>query len=953
MTFSRPFATTAGVAALVYALTAAPAWAAPKKPSAAIPFAATAAPLSTLVKGVSIPYEQFTLANGLRVIVHTDRKTPVVATSVWYGVGSGHEPKGRTGFAHLFEHLMFNGSGNYDGEFFLPLEEIGATNENGTTWLDRTNYFQNVPTPAIELALFLEADRMGNLLPAVTQAKLDNQRGVVQNEKRLGDNQPYGLVNYALQGTLFPEGHPYHHSTIGSMADLDAASLDDARDWFKQFYGPNNAVLVLAGDIDAKAARPLVEKYFGAIPRGPDVKRPAGGIPTRTSETRVELKDRVPTTRITFAWATPGLLTRESALLDIAATILADGASSRLHDALVRNEQLAVSVNARALDFVQSNIVSLTLDVKPGVDAAKAEARARELLAKFIADGPTVDEVTRAATRTTAANIRGLEQVGGFGGKAVTLAEGALYAGDPGFYKKQLASFASAQPQDVRKAASEWLTKGAAVIVTSPGERGEKELALAGVASQRQAPEQKPELTETDRSKLPKVNPQTTLTFPTVERAMLSNGVKVTFARRAAVPTVSIAAVFDAGSAADTKDKTGLQRLTLNTMREGAGGRNGREISAELERLGANLTTNFAADTTQIAISALKPNVIASVALLTDIIRTPTFAQKDIDRLRSIQLAAIAQEESTPNGIAQRALRPLLYGADHPYGLVSALGVRESVSGFGRTDLVDFHAKWLRPDNMQIFVVGDATLAELTPILEKAFGSWAPPTGAAKGSKTFPATAPQGQSKILLIDRPNSPQSVILAATQAGVKGRDNPIALDLANYTLGGSFTSRINYDLRETKGWSYGAGSGLSLTAREDVAYTVNAPVQADRTAESILSIKQQIQDFAGARPVTKEELSRAIASNTLSLPGTFETAGSVLSALQANSNLGRPDEYWTAYPGRVRALGQADITNAARTRLDPDKLIWVVVGDAKVVEPQLGKLGMPVEIRRAIVK
>ncbi|MBU6372289.1 MAG: insulinase family protein [Alphaproteobacteria bacterium] len=952
MNKSRLFAA-AAVAVLALAAATAPTAVAAPAAQPAAPAAIAPAPLSTLVKDVNIPFEQFTLKNGLRVIVHTDRKTPVVATSVWYGVGSGHEPKGRTGFAHLFEHLMFNGSGNYDGEFFLPLEEVGSTNENGTTWLDRTNYFQNVPTPALELALFLEADRMGNLLPAVTQDKLDNQRGVVQNEKRLSDNQPYGLANYAIQGTLFPEGHPYHHSTIGSMADLDAASLDDVRAWFKQYYGPNNAVLVLAGDIDAKTARPLVEKYFGAIPRGPEVKRPAGGIPERTTDTRVELKDRVPTTRITMTWATPGLLKKDSVLLDVATTVLADGSSSRLHNALVRDEQLAVSVSGRSLDFVQANMISISVDVKPGVDAAKAEARARELITKFLAEGPTADEVTRAATRTTAANIRGLEQIGGFGGKAVTLAEGALYAGDSAFYKKQLSWYAGAKPADVQKAAQAWLSKGAVVVVTAPGERGEKELALAGVASQRPAPEQKGETAAPDRSKLPKVNPETTLVFPAIERATLSNGVKVTFARRAAIPTVSISAVFDAGSAADTKDKTGLQRLTLNAMREGAGGRTGRQISEELERLGANLATGFGADTTQITLSALKPNLAASVGLMADIMRTPAFDTKEVERLRAIQLSAIAQEENTPNGIAQRALRPLLYGADHPYGLVSALGVRETVAGYTRADLAGFHAKWIRPDNMQIFVVGDTTLAEITPVLERAFGSWTAPAGVAKGAKTFTAPAPQAQGKVLLIDRPNSPQSVIVAAAPVGVKGRDNPITLDLANYTLGGSFTSRINYDLRETKGWSYGAGSGVSIQSREDVAYTVNAPVQADRTGDSILAIKQQITDFVGPKPVTSEELSRAIASSTLSLPGTFETAGSVLTALLGNANLGRPDDYWTTYPTRLRALGQADVTAEAKARLNPDQLIWVVVGDAKVVEPQLAKIGMPVEVRRAAPK
>ncbi len=908
------------------------------------------APLSDLVRQIDIPFQQFTLANGLKVVVHTDRKAPVVAVSVWYGVGSGDEPKGKTGFAHLFEHLMFNGSGNYDGEFFVPLEEVGATNRNGTTNTDRTNYFENVPTPALDRVLFLEADRMGNLLPAVTQEKLDNQRGVVQNEKRQGDNQPYGLFRYALFAGLYPEGHPYHHSTIGSMADLDAASLTDVQAWFKQYYGPNNAVLVLAGDIDAATARPLVEKYFGAIPRGPAVAEPQGGVPDRTAETRTVINDRVANTRLYFAWATPGRLSQDLTLLDVAATILAGGESSRLHNALVRDEQLAVAVGGGSNDLQLSGLTILTVDVKPGVDAALVEKRTRELLAQFLAEGPTADEVQRVATRTLADTIRGLEQIGGFGGKAVALAEGALYAGDPAFYKRQLGWYAGATPASVRTAARAWMADGANVIVIQPGERGAAELALAGTAAQRPQAAQaaKPASMAPDRSKLPPVTSEAKLSFPAVERTTLSNGVRVTFARSAAVPVVTVRALFDAGVAADDRQKPGLQRLTLVTMREGTATRTGRQIGEEAERLGAVLATNFNADTTDVTITALKPNLAPSLDLLADVVKNPAFAQGELDRLRAIQLSLIAQEENNPAALAQRTLAPLMFGAAHPYGGVSALGTREGVAAITRDDLVSFHKRWMRPESLQIFVVGDARLVDLKPQLEAAFGGWRAPAEP-RGEKRFVDPASTGQGRILLIDRPRAPQSVIAAGMPVGLKGSADPLGLRTANTVLGGTFTSRLNSDLRETKGWSYGVGSTVS-TALHDLAFTVNAPVQADRTGDSIEALKQNIAAFRSAQPVTAEELSRAIANNTLSLPGSFETAGAVLNAIQANAVLGRPDDYQMTLARRYRALDGAAVTAAAQQAIDPAKLTWVVVGDASVVEPQLARLGMPVEVRRA---
>jgi zinc protease len=438
---------------------------------AAPAYAADPAPVSALVAKVDIPYQQFTLPNGLRVVVHTDRKAPVVAVSVWYHIGSKDEPKGKTGFAHLFEHLMFNGSENAPEDIFKPLQQIGATDTNGTTWYDRTNYFETVPTGALETALFLESDRMGYLLGGVTQQKLDTQRGVVQNEKRQGDNEPFGTTGYVENANLFPVGHPYRHTTIGSMADLNGASLEDVKTWFRANYGASNAVVVLAGDIDLPTAKRLMTKWFGKIARGPAVARIAAPIPTLPAPKSVVIKDRVPYTRIARHWVVEGVNGQDTTALEVAAAVLGGLSSSRLENALVRGEQLAIGVSAGVQQQEKVGFFEISANVKPGQDPAKVAARLDAIIADFIKMGPSEDEVRRVATKSLAGTIGGYESVGGFGGKAVALAEGLVYSGDPGKYKKDLKALAAVTPASVKAAMQKWLTRPVLNVTVEPGER--------------------------------------------------------------------------------------------------------------------------------------------------------------------------------------------------------------------------------------------------------------------------------------------------------------------------------------------------------------------------------------------------------------------------------------------------------------------------------------------------
>jgi zinc protease len=910
------------------------------------------APVKDLVAKVDIPYEQFTLANGLRVLVHTDRKAPVVAVSVWYHVGSKDEPKGKTGFAHLFEHLMFNGSENSPGDFFEPLQQMGATDYNGTTWFDRTNYFQTVPTGALDRTLWLESDRMGHLLGAVTQEKLDNQRGVVQNEKRQSDNEPFGTVDYTIYNTLFPEGHPYRHSTIGTMADLNGASLEDVKNWFRAKYGPDNAVLVLAGDIDAKTARTMVEKWFGDIPRGPAVTRVAAPVPTLPKPVSAVMKDAVPYTRIARYWAVDGLNGADANALQVATSVLGGLSSSRLDNALVRNEKLAVGVTAKVDAFEKVGVLTVSANVKPGVDPATVAKRLDALIADFLKTGPTADEVRRVATQTASSTIGGFESVGGFGGKAVALAEGLIYSNDPAHYKKELGKLAALTPAEVRAAARKWMSRPAFSLTVEPGTRDTSPAALALTGDDVSGTTPKPPAATVTAEPpkpprpAPPIGTLTDLDFPTIERTTLANGMPVFFARRTAVPTVRVSVSFDAGFSSDPKSALGTQSLMLALMDEGTRTRNSVQIAEEKERLGASISSGGSLDRSNVGLYTPVANLGLSLDLLSDIVRNPAFAPAEVERLRAQQLSRIKAQLSSPDGVANYVLPGLLFGKDHPYGVpATGTGNAASVTQISRDAIVQFHRDWIRPGNAQIFVIGDTTLDALKPQLERTFGNW-PEDRRMKPSKTFTAPIPAAANKIYLVDRAGSGQSVILGGQVIGKTGKDDLVEIRQANDVLGGSFLSRMNTDLRETKGWSYGVGSGVGSNENRTV-FTVNAPVQADRTGDSMTALIAQMRDFLGAKGTTAAERERTINGSIRELPGAFETSDSVLGSMQRIVWLGRPDDYYERLPARYRNLTAAQFDAAARAIIDPAKITWVVVGDAKSVKPQLEKVGLPVEI------
>ncbi len=892
---------------------------------AAIAFILCGPVIAADTPNIDIPFEKFQLDNGLTVVVHEDRKAPIVAVSVWYKVGSKDEPAGKTGFAHLFEHLMFNGSENYNDEYFKPFDKVGATAINGTTWFDRTNYFQNVPTPALDLALWMESDRMGHLLGVVTQEKLDNQRGVVQNEKRQGDNQPYGKVEYRVLEGLFPAGHPYRHSTIGSMADLDAASLEDVHEWFRDYYGAANSVLVLAGDIDAGTARPLVEKYFGDIPSGPPVRRMEAWVPERKLDTFETMHDRVPQIRTHRYWAVPGRTTRARYQLELAASVLGSGKNSRLYQALVYDSQLAVSVSVGVEEHQLASLFSVVATLKPNATLAAVNEIIDREMASFLADGPTAEELDRAKTKINANVVRGLEQIGGFGGKATTLARGELYAGDPGFFQTGLRWLNDARPKEIKAAAATWLGDGRYQLDVLPF--GDYRTSASDV----------------DRSLgLPEVGALPDLRFPEIQRAKLANGLAVVLAERATVPVVNIALQFDAGYAADSFGKLGASSFTMAMLDEGTALRSALEISAEAESLGAVISTNSNLDTSVATLSALTQELKPSIDLFADVVRNPAFAEEEIERLRKRWLATIQQEKNRPVSIALRNLGPLIFGAEHAYGIpLTGSGTEASVASLTREDLVEFHRTWIRPSNGTLFVVGDTTLDEILPLLDKAFGKWREDRRAIPDKNLAEVGLPE-RGRVMIIDKPGSPQSLILAGHVAPPTGAANNIAIEAMNDIIGGTFTARVNMNLREDKGWAYGARTVMN-DARGQRMWLAYAPVQTDRTGDSLEELLREFNDYLSGRPPREDELDKVVQKNVNSLPGRFETGGAVLGSLMSNQRFGRRDDYVTTLKGEYESLDVQNVRSAAEQVVHPNRLTWLIVGDREKIEAQIGDIGL----------
>ena len=955
-----------------------------------------------------IKVTEFTLANGLRVILHEDHSTPIVAVNIWYHVGSKNEVPGRTGFAHLFEHMMFQGSEHYDKDYFGPLQEAGGT-LNGSTNTDRTNYWEVVPSNFLELALWLESDRMGFLPDAMTEEKLNNQRDVVKNEKRQNyDNRPYGLVSAKIAETLYPPDHPYHWLTIGSLDDLTAASMGDIKDFFRRFYTPNNASLVIAGDLNPTQARKLVEKYFGPLPRGPEVKSVMASQPALEKTMRMTMEDRVSLPRIYMTWNSMPQYTKDEAALDTVAMIMTSGKGSRLYKSLVYEKQIAQDVSAFNNSRELAGLFQIVITAKPGKSLEELEKAVNDEIEKLKTEPPSAEEMERAFNARESSLIYGMQTVGGFGGKSDQLNLYSTFLGKPNYFQQDIERYARVTVSDVTSAAKTYLTDKRLVLTVMPRAKGKTtgEPAAASPKDSIASPSQqtagtqaggsttsaqKPASTsgtqqgattvpttdkpagaqtqtksETSATRaggaappvaerpttskdttvgqsktgglydMPKPGADPRFELPKLERRTLSNGLEVLIVRHRELPVVDMSLVLKTGGTADPLNRGGLASLTAALLDEGTKTRTALDISNQLASIGASLGTGADWDMSAVNLLTLTKHLDRALEIYADVIINPSFPASELELQRNQRLASFLQRRDNADAIAGIAYASLLYGRNHPYGH-PLVGDDASVRAITVDEIKKFYETYYRPNNSALIVVGDVDPDAITQKLEQAFAKW---EKAVVPAIDVPISQQRDRAGIYLVDKPDAAQSVI-AIGQIGVaRATPDYFSLIVMNTLLGGQFTSRVNMNLRESKGYTYGARTSFDFR-RGAGPFAATAGVQTAVTKESVVEFLKELRGIRGEIPVTPAELEFSKQAIIRGYPRTFETPDQIANRLTPLVVYGLPDSYFNDFIPKIRAVTAEDVARVANKYLDPSKMAILVVGDRKVIEPGLRSL------------
>lgn len=884
----------------------------------------------------ALAVEKYTLPNGLTVLLHEDRKTPVTAVHVWYKVGSQDEKAGRTGFAHLFEHMMFQGSKHHDRDYFGPLEPLGAE-VNGNTTEDRTVYFESVPSNAAELALWLEADRMGFLVPAMTQAKLDNQRDVVKNERRESvENVPYGMSEEALRRALYPEGHPYRHEVIGSMADLSAASLDDVSAFFRTYYAPDNAILSIAGDIDKAKVKALVEKLFGPIPKGPAVTRPKPWVPKLDGPKHLKETDRVSLPRARLVWPTVPSLHPDEPALDVLASVLGGlDKENRLYVALMHDSDLAANVDASHPTQSLSGTFEVDLLAPPDGDLDAIVAIAREQIERLKGEGPTADEVAKTRNGRESDLILGLQSVLA---KAETFSTYEALAGDPLAYRAELDRLFAVTPEDVKRVARQYLTDACIRMDVVPGPPPERaaEPEVARPAASPFEPTQQARETEASAA-MPTVGPPPAFTPPSFERRTLSNGLSVWVVPRPELPIVTLRLVVPYGETSAAAGKEGLASLAVGLLDGGTKARTAAQLAGELSEMGADMGLTCGQEWSGASMTTLLRHLDRALDVYADAVLNPAFPQDEVDRRKLLRLASLEARRDSADEVAEDVFAKLIFGATHPYGR-PAMGTPATVESITRDDLAAFHRSTFTPEAATMVVVGDVEPDAIAKALEARFGRWERRPAPAKVVPPPPGATPTGS--VFIVDKPGAAQSVMVVG-RLGVERKSPEVpALSILNAIVGGQFSSRLNMNLREEKGYSYGVGSEFR-SLRAPGWFEVRGSVQTNVTRESIEEVRRELADLQGPRPLTDDEVDSARRRAVYGFPGRFETTFDVADQLAGMAAYDLPDDYLATYLHRIEAVDRAEAQRLAGEHLRPESMTTLIVGDRAATEPELNKL------------
>ncbi len=873
-----------------------------------------------------VKFEKYVLSNGLQVILHHDPKLPVVHVNLWFHVGSKNERVGRSGFAHLFEHMMFQGSKNASHDYISAVERAGAnvfeSAVNGTTDWDRTNFFETVPSGNLEYILWLESDRLATLADALTQAKLDNQRDVVKNERRQGlENQPYGRWLKLVSENLYPYRYPYSNDIIGSHEDLTAATVDDVKDFFKIYYTPNNLSLVVAGDFEPVEAKRLVEKYFGGIPAGPALDRPARWMPQLEGEKIVEVNDRVPQERTYFAWLSPAYFEPGDAELDLLATILTDGLSARLNKTLVYEKQLCSDVVSFQFSREASGAFIIWATARPGVSLEQIERIVTDQISRLATTGPTAAELNRAKNKWEFNFVSGLERIGGFGGKADRLNMYNTYLGDPGKFESDLARYRGATPESIRGAAAKWLNTRHRLLVRFHPDRSGREMQV-----------------ELDRSKEPAFGGDRPFRVPEVKSARLENDLQIFVVERPELPKVAVTLATRAGSVYDPAGKEGLADLTTTVIKMGTQTRKALEIEDALGDLGTSINGRAEREHATLSLEVLKRNLAPAMAIFADVVRNPVFPDSELQREKKIRLDALAQDSQDPEAVARRVAPMLVFGPGHPYGR-PVRGLPFTVQSFQRDDFVEFHKSYWRPGGAALILAGDITLAEAVNLTKASFGGW---SGAAPAPAVIPSPEPKAGGKIYLVDRQDAAQTVIAQVMPGARRTSSDYFSLLLADAVWGGAYTSRINLNLRQDKGYSYGAFSIPSFYSQAGV-WRATGGVQTNKTKESVVEFVKELKAIAGEKPISEKELTGAKTNRIRGYAQGFESLGSVGGKIAELWSAGLPMSELERTPREFEKATLGEVNAAAQKYAVPGAASLLLVGDRAKIEAGVRELNL----------
>jgi zinc protease len=870
-----------------------------------------------------IEFEKYTLPNGLQVILHVDRKLPMVHVNNWYHVGSKNERVGRTGFAHLFEHMMFEGSKDANAKYFTFVEKAGANlfegGVNGTTNEDRTNYFESVPSGNLEYVIWLESDRLATLTDVLTKEKLDNERDIVKNERRQGlENQPYGRAFMLITENVFPSGHPYAHTVIGSHEDLTAASVNDVKDFFHTYYTPNNLSLAITGDFDVAEAKRLIAKYYGPVPSGPALDRPKHWVPKLNAEKVIEVKDHVPQERTYFAWPSPAFFDPDDANLDVVSLALTDGLSSRLNKSLVYDKQICSDVVSfqNSAEMAGSFIIWVT--ARPGASLAEAERVTAEEITRLAKEGPTAAELNRAKTKWEFQYVTGLERIGG---KADLLNTYNVFLGDPDKFAADVGRHRAVTAESLRLAAAKWLDTPNRLVV-----RFHPESFQADTQAQ------------VDRTKQPELGADRPFLAPEVKSAKLENGMQLYVVERKDLPKVAVRLTTRAGSMGDPQGKEGLASLETQVMKRGTATEKALEIDDALGDLGTSLDASADRETATLNFEVLKRNLAPALAVIADVATNPSFPSEELERERKIRLAELSQAENEPGSISSRVSSMLAYGRNHPYGRPTA-GYPSTVEKISREDLARFHDTFWKPGGSALILVGDISRAEATELAKRSFATW---KGGAPPPINVPPPQPVGPGKVFMVGRPDAAQTDVAEILPGPARNSPDYYSLSLANAVWGGAVGARLGMNIREDKGYSYGVFS-FPAPHQNYGMWRASGGVQTNKTKESVVEFEKELKFIAGEKPITDKELTDSKHNRVRGYAQQFESMDRVAGQIKELWTFGLPMTELQHEPDELEKATLASVNAAAQNYAKPSGATLLLVGDLSKIETGIRELNL----------